>query len=129
MRPERCPSLPVFLVALRGRCFRASLLAFIVIVEERALGADDFAAAVAVGLEAVLTDQRTDPRRLELDDVKRVGACKLDVEFGSGMPVEQRQRTLRGCVPFAIGRTSETADPAQLDLHRFCNVSLRRAGA
>src|ERR1700686_3506259 len=129
MRPERCRSLPVVRLALGGRRFPAPLLAFIVVIKERALGADDFAAAIAVGLEAVLTDQRTDPRRLELDGVKRVGACKLDVEFGSGMPVEQRQRTLRDRIPLAIGRTGETADPAQLDLHRFCNVSLRRAGA
>src|SRR5438094_5415904 len=101
MRPERCRSLPVFLVALRGRRFRAPLLAVIVVIEERALRADDPAAAVAIGLEAVLADQRTDPRRLELDRVERVGACELDVEPGSRMSVEQRQRALRCRVPFA----------------------------
>src|ERR1700730_475829 len=58
--------------ALCGRRFRAPLLAFIIIVEERALGADYLAAAVAVGLEAVFADQRTDARRLELDRVERI---------------------------------------------------------
>src|SRR5512132_2874663 len=91
LRPERCRSLPVVPVALGDRRFRAPLLAFIVVIEERALRTDDPAAAVAIGLEAVLADQRTDPRRLELDRVERVGACKLDIEPGSSMPVEQRQ--------------------------------------
>src|SRR6202165_6124586 len=90
-------------LALCGRRFRAPLLALIVVVEERAF-ADDPAAVVAVGLEAVLADKRTDPRWFELDRVKRIDTCKLDIEFGSGVPVEQRQRALRRCVPFAIGR-------------------------
>src|SRR6266566_1455574 len=76
MRPERCRSLPVFPVALGDRLVPAPLLAFIVVIEGRALRADDPAATVAIGLEAVLADQRTDPRRLELDRVERVGACK-----------------------------------------------------
>ena len=99
---------------LADRRFRAPLLAFIVVVEERALGADDLAAVVAVGLEAVLADQRADPRRLQLDRIERVEAGQLDVEFGSGVAVEQRQRTLRGRVPFAVGGAGETADAAQL---------------
>src|ERR1700681_2887313 len=120
LRPGPLPSCAIGAavgLALCGRRFRAPLLAFIVVVEERALGADDPAAAVAVGLEAVLADQRTDPRWFELDRVKRIETCKLDIEFGSGVPVEQRQRALRRCVPFAIGRPSETADAAQLGLH------------
>jgi hypothetical protein len=36
--------------------FRTPLLAFIVVIEERAFRADDLAAGVAVGLEAVLAD-------------------------------------------------------------------------
>src|SRR6478672_7410846 len=107
LRPERCRSLPVVPVALGDRLLPVPLLAFIVVIEQRALRADDPAAAVAFGLVAVLADQRTDPRRLELDRVERVGAGKLDVEPGSGMPVEQRHRALRGRVPFAIGRTGE----------------------
>src|SRR5216683_4050381 len=51
-------------VALRHRRLAAPLLAFIVVVEERALGADDPGATVAVGLETVLADQGTDARRL-----------------------------------------------------------------
>src|SRR5258707_533724 len=125
MRPERCRSLPVVPVALGDR-LRPALLAFIVVIEDRAFGADDPAATVAIGFEAVLANQRTDPRRLELDRVERVGACELDVEPGSGMPVEQRQRALRRRVPFAIGRTAETADTAQLGLHRSCDVGRRR---
>src|ERR1700688_5087205 len=99
MRPERCRSLPVVPVALGDRLLPAPLLAFIVVIEERALRADDPAATVAIGLKAVLADQRTDPRWLELDRVERVGACKLDVELGSGMQVEQRHRALRCRVP------------------------------
>src|SRR5258705_6134357 len=125
LRPERCRSVPVVRVALGDRLLPAPLLAFIVVIEERALRADDPAAAVAIGLEAVLADQWTDPRRLELDRVERVGACELDVEPGAGMPVEQRQRALRRRAPFAIGSTAQTADTAQLDLHRFCNVGRR----
>src|SRR4029453_5388287 len=100
MRPERCRSLPVVPVARGDRLLPAPLLAFIVVIEERALRADDPAAAVAIGLEAALANHRTDPRRLELDRAERVGACELDVEPGSGMPVEQRQRALRRRVPF-----------------------------
>src|SRR5258707_15416585 len=85
LRPERCRSLPVVPVARGDRLLPAPLLAFIVVIEERTLRADDPAAAVAIGLEAVLADQRADPRRLELDRVERVGACELDVEPGSGM--------------------------------------------
>src|SRR5260370_42012389 len=110
MRPERRRSLPVVPAALGDRRFRAPLLAFIVVIEERALRADDPAAAVTIGLEAVLADQRTDPRRLELDRVERVGACELDVELGAGMPVEQRQRALPCRVPFAFSRTTRAAD-------------------
>src|ERR1700730_8697223 len=129
MPPERCRSLPVVRLALGGWRFLAPLLAFIVVIEEGALGADDLAAAVAVGLEALLADQRTDPRRLELDGVERVGACQLDLELGSAIPVEQRPVSSRRRIPFAVGRPAETADPAQLDLPRFCDVRLRRAGA
>src|SRR5258708_20067583 len=108
MRPERCRSLPVVPVALGDRLLPA-LLAFIVVIEDRAFGADDPAATVAIGFEAVLANQRTDPRRLELDRVERVGACELDVEPGSGIPVEHRHPTLRPYVPFPIARTGETA--------------------
>src|SRR6266403_5670770 len=125
LRPERCRSLPVVPVALGDRLLPAPLLAFIVVIEDRAFRADDPGATVAIGLEALLADQRTDPRRLELERVERVGACELDVEPGAGMPVEQRQRALRRRVPFAIGSTAQTADTAQLDLHRFCNVGRR----
>src|ERR1700687_5848992 len=82
-----------------GWRFRAPLFAFIVTIEERALRADDFAAAVAVGLEAVLADQRTDPRRLQLDRIERIDACKLDVEFGFGIVVEQGHPALGRSTP------------------------------
>src|SRR5260370_11894216 len=70
MRPERCRSLPVVPVALGDRLRPAPLLAFIVVIEDRAFGADDPAATVAIGFEAVLANQRTDPRRLELDRLR-----------------------------------------------------------
>src|SRR5258705_1944305 len=94
LRPERCRSLPVVPVALGDRLLRAPVLAFIVVIEERTLRADDPAAAVAIGLESALADQQTDPRQLERDRVQRVGACELDVEPGSGMHVVQSQRAL-----------------------------------
>src|SRR6266581_7955126 len=120
------------------RGFRAPLFAFVVVIEDRALPANDFAAMIAVGLEAVLTDQRTDPRRLQLDRIQRIDACNFDVEFRFGTPIEQRHRTLRRRVPFAIGISAETADAAQLGLHRSCELrslhwfsklSRRRTGA
>src|SRR5258708_8270368 len=107
LRPERCRSLPVVPVALGDRLLPAPLLAFIVVIEDRALRADDPAATVAVGLEAVLADQRPDPRRLELDPLERVGACELDVEPGSAIPVEQPQQPLPPSVPLAIPPTPD----------------------
>ena len=119
--PRRCHWLPFAIRAIRapvvirpgGRRFRTPLLALIVVIDERSLGADDSAAAVAIGLETVVAYQRADPRRLQLDSVERMGARQLDVEFGSGMPVEQRHRALRGRVPLPVGRGRETADAAQ----------------
>src|SRR6202030_1674658 len=96
------------------------------VVGDRTFGADDLAAVVAVSLEAVLADQRAYPRRLQLDRIERVEARQLDVEFGYGVLVEQRQRALRRHVPFAIGGAGEAADAAQLDLHRFDQIGLRR---
>src|SRR5712664_3535300 len=81
------------------------------------------------GREAVLANQGTDPRRLQLDRIQRIDACNLDVEFRLGIAVEQRHRTLRRRVPFAIGISAETADAAQLGLHRLGEISGRRAGA
>jgi hypothetical protein len=63
----RCPGRGVAAFALRNRRFgrlAAALDAFVVVIENRAFGADDLAALVAVSLEAVLADQRADPRRL-----------------------------------------------------------------
>src|SRR5712692_1573162 len=78
----------ILTVAPGRRCFRAPLFAFIVVIEERALPADDFATAVAIGLEAVLADHRTDARRLELDRVKRIDTRNLDIESRLGVTVE-----------------------------------------
>ena len=105
-----------------------ALLALIVVVKERARGAGDLRAAVTIGLEAVFADQRADPRRLQLDRIERIGARQLDVEFGSGIAVEQRHRTLRGRVPVAVGLPAETANPPQFALHRFDDLGLRRSG-
>src|ERR1700738_1642602 len=75
------PSRVIALLVGLAPCGRTPLLAFIVFIEKRAFRADDFAAVVAVGLEAVLADQRADPRRLELDGIECIETCKLDVEF------------------------------------------------
>ncbi|MGY4193415.1 hypothetical protein ACVIM9_002756 [Bradyrhizobium sp. USDA 4520] len=76
---------PLIRVALRHRLFPAPLLAFVILVQERALGAGDLAALVAVGLVAMFADQRANPGRLQLDRIERIEACKLDVKFGSGV--------------------------------------------
>ena len=47
---------PLDWLAPCDRPFRTPLLAFIVLIEERALRADDLAAVVAIGPEAVLAD-------------------------------------------------------------------------
>ncbi len=120
---------PAIVVAPGHRLLLAALLAFIVVVEERALGAADLAAAVAIGLEAVLADQRADPRRFLLDRIERVDAGHLGVELGPGIAVEQRQRTLRAGIPVAVGSTGQAADAAQFGLHRFGDLGLRRSGA
>src|SRR5205807_3525856 len=78
----RLRRLPILPVAAGDRLLVAALLALIVVVEERALGADDFHASIAVHLEAVLADQRADPRGPGLDRIERVGRGKLGVEFG-----------------------------------------------
>lgn len=48
-------------VALGNRLFGPTLLAFIVVVEERAFGTDDLGAALALGPESVFADQRAYP--------------------------------------------------------------------
>src|ERR1700761_8924578 len=58
---------PVIAFARRGRGLGTPLLAFVVVIEERSFRADDLAAVFAIGPEAVLADQRTDPRRFLLD--------------------------------------------------------------
>ena len=83
--------LPCFRpVALSDRLVGAALLAFIVIIEECAVGTDDPGAVVAIGLVAVLADLRAHPRLFLPDHVERVGARGLDVELHSGVAVERR---------------------------------------
>src|SRR6266704_5104609 len=81
----------IILFAGRDRLPGAALLAFIVVVEHRALGAGDPCTAVAIGPEAAFADQRTDPRRFRLDRIARVDAGHLGIEPGAGIAVEQRQ--------------------------------------
>src|SRR5260370_6063898 len=114
--------------AFGDRLLLAPLLAFIVIAQERAFGAGDLAAAVAIGLETVFADQRADPRRLQLDRIERIGAGQPGVEFGLGIAVEQRERTLRRGIPVTVGCTRKAADAAQFSLHRFGDIGLRRPG-
>src|SRR5215213_958130 len=94
-------------VALGYRLLLPALLALIIIIEERAGGAGDLDATVAIGLVAVLADHRADSRRLQLDRVKRVGRGQLGVELGLGIAVEQRERTLRRRVPVAVRLRTE----------------------
>src|SRR5262245_16264458 len=56
-------SLPLEPLALGDRLLLVALLAFIVVIEERALGADDLHARLALRLVAVIADQRTYPGR------------------------------------------------------------------
>src|SRR5258708_29217681 len=111
-------------MAARDRRFGTPLLAFIVVIEERSIGAHNLAAMVAVGLEAVIANQGTNPRRLQLDRVERIGGSDFDVEFGASVAVEQAQRALRGPIPLAVSLARKAANAAQLGLHRFCQVGL-----
>ena len=70
-----------------------ALLTFIVVIDKGARGAGDLAAAIAVAFEAEFANQRTNPRRLELDRIERIGARELDIEPGAGVLVEQLKRT------------------------------------
>ena len=91
LRTYRSLTLPTHVAVTRGhRLPSTALFTFIVVIEELAFRAGDPSAAVAVGLEAVLADQRANPRRFQLDRVERVETCELDVEPGAGMAVEQR---------------------------------------
>src|SRR5262249_39800957 len=119
------PARAIAVLALDGR-LAALLLALIVGIHEGALGTDDLRAVVAVGLEAVVADQRADPRRLLLDRIQRIGVDRLDVELRAGTAVELGQRTLRGLVPIAVGTAAVAADAAQFGLHRFGDLALRR---
>src|SRR5207237_9611356 len=71
-------------VAPDDRLFVAPLLAFIVVIHEGTLGADDAGAAIAIRFVAVLADQRADPRLLELDQIGRAHVL-TPVTLVSGM--------------------------------------------
>src|SRR4051794_5206038 len=101
------------------------LLALVVVVERIAITADDPGALVAVGLEAVLANQRTDARLFRLDRVECIGARHLHVELGAGITVELRQRALCGRGPVAVGGAGEAADAAELGLHRAAEIGRR----
>jgi hypothetical protein len=88
-RAGRSARRTVIGIALGDRLFLTPLFAFIVVVEERAFGAGDLAAAVAIGLVAVLAEQRTDPRRFQLDRVERI-----DARLASPCPIA-RDATVR----------------------------------
>ena len=76
----------------------------------------------------MLAAQRAHARRFQLDRIERIDAGDLGIELGSGVAVEQGQRPLRGTIPVAVGIAGQAADAAQFGLHRFRDVSLRRAG-
>jgi hypothetical protein len=76
------PRRPVIRIALCNGLLRRLLLAYIVIVERRAPGTADLAALVAVSPVPVITDQRADARRLELDRIKRTETGNFGVQYG-----------------------------------------------
>src|SRR6478735_577054 len=101
------------IVAPCNRGLAAAFHAFIVLIEERTFGADDFGAAVAIGFVAVLAGQRAHPRLLLPDRVERIGVDGPDIEFRPGLAIERRQRTLRLRVPLTVGgRRGEATDAA-----------------
>ena len=82
------PALPAIVaIALGHRLVGTALFALVVVVEKLAFGTDNFGAAIAVGLEAMLADQRTHPRSLQLDRIERIDAGDLGVEPGAGVAV------------------------------------------
>src|SRR5947209_17505932 len=70
-----------------GRFGGTLLLAFIVVIQQIAVAADDLGAFVAIGLEAAIADQRTDARLPGLHRVECIRARHLHVEFGAGIAV------------------------------------------
>jgi hypothetical protein len=75
-------------IAASGRRPAAAFHAFIVVIEERAFGADDPAAAFANRLVAVFAGEGADARRLQLNCVKRAECREFGVEFRAGVFVE-----------------------------------------
>ena len=83
--------LPSIMSCGRGLTYLA-LLAFIVVIEKVTRSAGNLDTAIAVGFEAESANQRTNPRRLELDRIERIDARDLDIELGAGALVEQLKR-------------------------------------
>src|SRR3954447_22949162 len=77
----------------RRRRLVALLFALIVVVQEGVRAAGYFHTALTVGLEAMLANQRANPRGLAPDRIQHVEARHLHIEFCPGVPVEQFQRT------------------------------------
>ena len=98
--PRSFPNGTIVVIALDRRFSRTPRLAFIVVVEERSLGAGDSAATIAIDLEAMLADQRTDTPRSEPDGLERIEIWEF--QFGAGVLIEQIKRTPRSRVPFAV---------------------------
>src|SRR6476646_695298 len=81
---------------------------------------------IAARLEAVLADQRTNTTLLALDGIERIEASRFDVEPGSGIAIEQRERALGRVVPFAVDGSAQATDASQLGLNGPADVVLRR---
>ena len=103
-----------------------ALLAFIAVIQKVTRSAGNLDTVIAVALEARSANQRTNPRRLELDRIERIGARGLGIELGAGALIEQLKRAPRRRIPLPTGRSREAADPAQFGLHRFCQLGWRR---
>ena len=84
----------------------------IVVTDLVADPAGDFGAVVAIGLLAMLADQRAYSRRLAAHGVERIEPGDLHIELRLSVFVEQRQRPLRRGVPVSINGTRVAADSA-----------------
>src|SRR4051812_16923495 len=104
------------LFAFRCRPLHLDLLAAVVIANFVACAARDLRATVAIGLKAVLADQRTDAACLALDGVERIDAGGLHLQPHACMFVGKVEGLLRRRVPVAIDGAGVATDAAQFGL-------------
>jgi hypothetical protein len=103
-RSRHCPRPITFrrLFTFCGRLFPFNLFACVIITDFVTCATRNLGAKIAIGLEAVLADQRTYAPGLCLDGIERIETRDLHIEFHAGVLVEQIKRPLRRRIPIAV---------------------------